>query len=236
MNLTRIPQDIRLLLAGLAYCTNCHAAMIRLGPDYTCPTRVNPTPDSCPDNSIQADRLLRLAVGQAISAVMTVPTIRSVTENIQKDAAEKTSRLREHLDETELALEELDRRGHDLLTPNDHPGGETPISLRETVDISDKQVALTFEAGNTRREIDAQAFISDEDRIRTNALDVDTYLDEASPEDTIEFIDNIVESVGVGPSHIAINYKFAIPSEEHPEGRVTDMAPRTEGNQADNSA
>ena len=205
MNLTRIPRDTRLLLAGLAYCTNCHAAMIRLGPDYTCPTTLNPTPDSCPDNTIQADRLLRMAVSQAVSAVMTGPTIRRVTENIQKDAAEKTSRLREHLDETERALEDLDRREHDIPTPNEQPGGETPISLKEIVDVSDKQVALAFEAGNTRKEIDTQAFISDEDRIRTNALDVDTYLAEASPEHTIEFIDNIVESVGVGPSHISIN-------------------------------
>ena len=93
----RIPQDLRLVLAGLTYCANCHAAMIRLGPNYTCPARVNLTPDSCPDNTINADRLLRLVVSQAVSAVMIGPTIRKVTETIQKDAAETSSRLQEHL-------------------------------------------------------------------------------------------------------------------------------------------
>ena len=232
MNLARIPRDIRLALAGLTYCVNCHAAMIRLGPDYTCPTRVNLTPDSCQDNTINADRLLRLVVGQAVSAVMIGPTIGKVTETIQKDAAETSGRLREHLEETERALEELDRREDDLFMANEQSGRDTPISLKEVADTSNKRIALAFDAGNTRMEIDAQAFISDEDRIRANALDVDTYLDEASPEHTIEFIENIVESVGIDPEHVAIHYKFPIPSDEHPEGRTSDVAPRPEGGQA----
>jgi hypothetical protein len=235
MYLTRIPQELRLVLAGLTYCANCHSAMVRLGPDYTCHARVNLTPDSCPDNTINADRLLRLVVSQVVGAVMIGPTIRKVTETIQKDAAEMSSRLQEHLEETELALEELDRLGDDLLTPKDQTDGDTTISLKEMVDISNKQIALAFEAGTTRRQIDAQAFISDEDRIRANSLDVDTYLEESSPEQTIEFINNIVESVGVGPKHISVNYKFPIPSEEHQEGRLTNVVPRPEGDQTDES-
>ena len=223
MYLTRIPQDLRLVLAGLAYCTNCHAVMVRLGPDYTCPTRVNLTPGSCPDNTINADRFLKLVVSQAVSAVMIGPTIRKVTETIQKDATDTSRRLQEHLAETELAMEELDRHEDDLFTRNERPSGDPTISL---IDISSKQIALAFEADTTGREINAQAFISDEDRIRANALDVDTYLDEANPRQTIEFIENIVESVGVGPKNISINYKFPIPSEEHPEGRLTDVVPR----------
>ena len=233
--MTRIPQDIRLVLAGLAFCATCHAAMIRLGPDYTCPTKVNLILDNCPDNTINANQLLRLVVRQAVSAVMVEPTIRRVTEIIQKDTAETSSRLQEHLYETELALEELHRREGKLITVNEQTVGNTPISSREVVDVSNKQIALAFEASNTRREIGAQAFISDEDRIQTNVLDVDTYLDEASPEQTIEFIENIVESVAVGPKHIAVNYKFRIPSEEYPEGRLADMVPRHEGGQTDES-
>ena len=229
--MTRNPQDIRLALAGLAYCANCHAAMIRLGPDYICPTRINLTPDGCPDNTINANRLLRLAVSQAVRAVMTGLTIRKITETIRRESEETSSRLQEHLNETELALEELGQREDDLFTRNYQTGGETPLPLKEMVDISDKQIALIFEVGNTRKEIDAQAFISDEDRIQGNALDVDTYLDDASPEQTIEFIENIVESVRVDPRHIAINYKFPIPSEEHPKGRLTDVVPRPEGDQ-----
>ena len=232
MYLTRIPQDIRLALAGLAYCANCHAAMIRLGPDYTCPTRVSLTPDRCPESTINADRLLRLVVSKAVSAVMIGPTIRKVTKTIQKDAAETSARLREHLDETELAMKELDKRG-DHLFIMDEETGKVTAPLKESLDIANKTIALAFEAGNTRREIDAQGFVSDEDRIRANALDVDTYLDETTPENTIEVIDNIVESVGVGPGHIAINYKFPIPSEEHLDGRTTDVIPRPEGDQAD---
>ena len=229
--MTRIPQDIRLVLAGLTYCANCHAAMIRLGPDYTCPSIVNLTPDSCPDNTIDANRLLRLVVSQAVSAVMTGPTIRRVVETIQKDAEETSSRLQEHLDETELTFEELVRRAADLRKTEEQAYDDTTVSLEEVVDVFNKQMALVFEAGTTRREIDAQAFISDENRIRANALEVNTYLDNASPGHTIEFIENIVESVGVSPAHIALNYKFPIPSQEHPDGRLTDMVPRPQRDQ-----
>ena len=231
--MTQVHRDIRLALAGLTYCANCHAAMVRMGPGFMCPTRVNPTLDSCPDNTINADRLLRLVVRQAVSAVMIGPTIRKVTDIIQKDAAETSSRLQEHLDETELALEKLDRRQGSLLTPNQETDGNTTIFMQEMVDTAYKRIALEFETGNTRREIEAQSFISDENRIQTNALDEDTYLDQDSPELTIEFIDNIVESAGVGPKYIAVNYKFPIPSEEHPEGRLTDVILRRQDDQTD---
>ena len=231
--MTRIPQELRLALAGLTYCANCHAAMIRLGPDYTCPTTVSLAPDSCPGSAINADRLLECVVSQAVGAVMIGPTIRKVTETIQKEAAETSARLQEHLDETERAQEEMDQRHHELLTPKDHTSGNSIVSLKEYLDISDKTIALAFEAGITRREIDAQAFVSDEERIRANALDLDTYLREARPEETLEFIKNIVDSVGVGPKHISINFKFPIPSEDHPDGRLTDVVLRPEGDETD---
>ena len=218
--MTQIEQDRRQALTGRAYCSGCRSTMLRMGPDYICPSRVNPSLRSCTDNSIDASRLLRLVATNIVNTVMIQPTVGKITERIQKESQETSKRFQDHLDQTEGALADLHKREATALS---RPG---QMDQDELKDISNRRAALSHEARVARRELDAQAFISDEKRIEANAKDVDTFLDEAPTEHTTEFIDNFVESVGVGPWSIDLNYKFPIPSQEHPEGKITHMIPR----------
>ena len=225
--MTQTPRDIRQVLAGKAQCLSCDTPMLRLGPNYACPTRANPNSSSCPDNTINADRLLRLVATQVVEAVMTNSVMEKVAARIEKEADDTSERLQKHLDQTENALYELNQRETDLYI-RESVADYTVNFADELHDIANKRVALSYEARNSRREIDAQEFISDEDRIAENATDVDTYLDHASPETTYEFIDIFVKSLRVEPSSIELTYMFPIPSEEYPKGRITDVIPRSD--------
>lgn len=224
--MTQQEPDRRQSLTGRAYCSECRSSMLRMGPNFICPTRVNPSRNSCADNSIDSSRLLRLIATHIVATVMTQPVIDRLTGLIQRDAEETSRRYQEHHNQTERSLEDLHRQQAALLSMQDRPGGDTPEVEAQLTDISNKRTALSYEARNARREIETQSFISDEARIEANARDVDTFLDEVAPEDTIEFIDNFVRSVGIGPWSVQLNYKFPIPSQEYPEGKLTYSIPR----------
>ena len=123
------------------------------------------------------------------------------------------------------------RREVDLYTLQEQAGEDAPKFTDERNDITNKRAALSYEARNSRREIDSYAFISDEGRVRANAVDVETYLDSASPETTNQLMATFVKSLGVGPRSIELTYRFPMPSQEHPQGRITDMIPRSESDQ-----
>ena len=229
--LTQVPRDTRQILAGKANCISCHAPMVRLGPDYTCPTRVNAKPHSCPDNTINAERLLRLVATQVMQAVMTNEVVQKITGLIRTEADDTSERLQKHLDQIEHALSELNQRQVDLNIRRESIWEDAPISVDDLQEFVNKRAALSYEARNSRREIDAQAFVSDEDRIAANAADVATYLDQASPETTTLFMDTFVKSLGLGPGSIELTYRFPIPSEEHPEGRTRDVIQLPESDQ-----
>ena len=229
--MTETRGDIRQALAGKTHCTGCGAPMVRLGPDYTCSTRVNENPHSCPDNTINADRLLRLVATQVVQAVMTDGVVQKVTGLIKSEADDTSERLQNHLDQAEYTLSELNRREVDLYIQQELKEEDVPNFADEMQDIANKRAALSYEARNSRREIDAQAFVSEEDRITANAVDVATYLDKASPETTTQFINTFLRSLQVGPNSIELTYRFPIPSEEHPAGRIKDIVPRSESDQ-----
>ena len=229
--LNQNPADTRQVLAGKANCAACGTPMVRLGPDYACPTRVAPNPHSCPENTINADRLLRLVVSQVVSAVMTDQVVGKVTGLIQDEAQDTSKRLQDHLDQAELLLSDLKRQHVELYAQHASPEDLDLPFNDEMQDNANRRAALSFEARNSRREIDAQAFISDDERVRANATDVETYLDQASPETTRQFMDIFVKSLAVGPSSIEVNYSFPIPSDEFPDGRTTDVIPRSESDQ-----
>ena len=172
---------------------------------------------------INADHLLKMVTNQIIDTVMTDATIKRLTGIIQGTATETSSRLQTNLDQTELALEKLNRRENDLLTKQQMAGGNFDDEL---ANIAAKRTALAYEARNSHREIDAQAFISDENRIGANARDIDTYLDEDIPEQASEFIGNFANRITVDPSSVQLTYKFAIPSARNPQGKLTDLIPR----------
>ena len=229
--MTQMDQDRRQALTGRAYCSECHSTMLRMGPDYVCPSRVNLTAASCTNNSINAGRLLRLVATHIVRTVMVNPTTNKITHLIQEEARDTAKRFQDQLDQTERSLADLHRQEEDVYSEQDEAGEDAPDLKNDLNNITNKRAALSYEARNTRRELDAQTFISDEARIRANARDVDTFLDEAAPEDTIEFINNFVQSIGVGTWSIDLNYKFPIPSEDFPEGNLTYVIPRAGSDQ-----
>ena len=229
--LNQNPADMRQVLAGKANCAACGGLMVRLGPDFTCPTRVIPNAHSCLDNTINADRLLRLVATQVVSAVMTDQVVEKVTGLIQEDAQNTSERLQNHLDQAELLLSDLNRQHVELHAKYASPEDLELPSNDEVQDNANRKAAISFEARNSRREIDAQAFISDDERVRANATEAETYLDQTSPETTRQFMDIFVKALGVGPSSIEVTYSFPIPSDEFPEGRTTDVIPRSESDQ-----
>ena len=233
--MTQMDQDRRQALAGRAYCSECHSTMLRMGPDYICPSGVNSTAESCTNNSVNASGLLRLVATHIVGTVMTNPTIDRLAQRIQEDAQETSRRFQKQLDQTEdslneLTLQDLYRLGVNLYFIEEEAEKNSRNNRNQQMDpndISNKTTALAYEARNARRELDAQAFISDEARVRANAKNVDTFLDDAPPEVTNEFIENFVKSVGVGTRSIDLNYKFPIPSPDFPEGKLTYVIPRS---------
>ena len=224
--MTQTEQDRLQALTGRAYCSECRSTMLRMGPDYVCPTRVSPAPQSCTNNSIDAYRLLRLVASHIVGTVMIQPTIDRLTHLIKDEAVETSTRYQVHVDQTGRSLADLLRQEAAALYRLVETGEDAADLHDELNDISNKRATLSYEARNARRELDAQTFISDESRIEANAREVDTFLDESAPEHTIEFIDNFVQSVGVGPWSIELNYKFPIPSQEYPDGKLTYVIPR----------
>ena len=216
----QIEQDKRQALTGRAHCSECRATMIRMGPDFICHTMVNPLLESCANNRIDAYRLLWLVVSHIVETVMQRPTLTRLKEMVRSEAEKTSGRYQEQLDQTERTVGILNIQEAEAYS------GRVEADKEELNDISNQKAALSYEAKNARREIDTLGFISDEARIEANAMDIDTFLDEATPEHTIEFIDNFVQSVGVGQLSIHLNYKFPIPSEEHPEGKSSYVIPR----------
>ena len=225
------PNDDRQALAGLTHCGACRDPMVLMGPNYVCPNEIINQGRDCQANAIDAHELLRAVTAQIIQAVMHGPNLRLVKDFIQEEARETTERLQINLDQTELALVALNRREANLLTQLEGAGEDTSAVRDELNEIADKKTALGYGARSSRREIDAQVFISDEDRITANALDVDTYVDEALPEHTNEFIQNFVESIWISPELIAMKYRFPMPSRENPEGNSGNLFQRPDRNQ-----
>ena len=69
----------------------------------------------------------------------------------------------------------------------------------EIEQLNQNTIALSHEARTSRREIDAYNFVTDQERIAASAVDPETYLGQASTEDTRELFDGSpVLQPGVG--------------------------------------
>ena len=126
MYVTQMDQDRRQALTGRAYCSECHSTMLRMGPDYVCPSRVNLTAASCTNNSINADRLLRLVATHIVRTVMVNPTTNKITHLIQEEARDTAKRFQDQLDQTERSLADLHRQEEDVYSEQDEAGEDAP--------------------------------------------------------------------------------------------------------------
>ena len=91
--------------------------------------------------------------------------------------------------------------------------------------INKNTIALSYEARKSRREIAGYNFVSDPDRIKASALDLDTYLGSASPENTRELLDMFVRSIEAGEDLIIINFTNNVPGTGQPGQDLSDRIP-----------
>ena len=218
-------QENRHILAGIVNCNACGAVMINVGGKYVCPKSIGKMQEPCSTRSMNAERLLRAVMTRLVDTLNHEPTSTKVVGLIQGQAEALSEHAKNYLDETELALMDLNDRKRIMQSR----AAEDPMSqeaFQEEIDQTDRQAAaLAYQARISRRELDGHEFVSDEARIRENLAQVETYLDDADPADTAEMINLLIRKVTIGPDSAVITYKRPLPKEGHPEGVTSERIP-----------
>ena len=221
MNITPIAGNNRQALAGTVNCGICKNPMLRVGPNYTCTAVPSQGTDRCPGNTIDADGLLELVIDRVMGLVMTEETVDDIVAMIQGESADAARRQQRQLDQTELALAELNSRKENL-GRSAEPKSQEPDELNEVTNAS---IALQHEARLSRRELDALDAASNRGRLRANAVDLRNYRHPKYPEYTGRIVRMFIESVEVSPGAATLNFKLPIPTEREPEGALADVLP-----------
>ena len=212
-------------LYGIARCSQCGTPLLKIGTNYCCPNFPYSLTNTCDTQHINAEKLLHLVVGQLINRVINEQTTTQLVDAIQSEYGEKSRRAKDNLDRTEAAIMELNELREQVAHPVDQ-GDDTYSEVIDRVeDIDQQTVGLSYEARLFRKEIDAYDFVTDEVRIRTNAVDQATYLDGASPDDTRDLLTLFVKSVEVSNEHIVINYTDQVPHPPQSEENTADKLP-----------
>ena len=140
---------------------------------------------------------------------------------IQGESADAARRQQRQLDQTELALAELNSR-KETWARSAEPKSQEPDELNEVTNAS---IALEHEARLSRRELDALDAASNRGRLRANAVDLRNYRHPRYPEYTGRIVRMFIESVEVSPGAATLNFKLPIPTEREPEGALSDSVP-----------
>ena len=220
-----IAQENRHILAGMVRCDACRAVMVNVGGEYVCPRNITKMQEPCSTMGINAERLLRAVMTRLVDTLNSEPTASSVVSLIQGQAETLSEQARSYLDETELALMELNDRKRIMRSrAEDNPRAEE--SYQEEIGQMDQQAAaLSYQARISRRELDGHEFVNDEARIRENLAQVETYLDEADPADTAEMINLLIREVTISRDSAVVNYKGPLPKDGHPQGVTAERIP-----------
>ena len=217
----QMAHDNRQALAGIVHCGLCESPMVRTGTDYTCPTTLEK--NTRHHNTIDADGLLKAVLDHVLKLVMTERTVSSVVKDVQKESAEAARRQRQQLKQTELALGQLQDHEIDLLFDVDLLGDGN--DLDELNQVTDRIVALEYEARLSRKELRALDFVMDEKRLRANALNPETYQNPKYPGYTAQIIRTFIRSLDVAPTGITVKFMMPIPTEQEPAGALQDTIP-----------
>ena len=217
----QMAHDNRQALVGIVHCGLCESPMVRTGADYACPMTLEK--NTRHHNAINADALLRAVLDHVMKLVMTKRTVSTVVKDVQEESAEAARRQRQQLDQTELALGQLQDREIDLLFEVDLTGdGNESDELNQ---VTDRIVALEYEARLSRKELRALDFVMDEKRLRDNALNPETFRNPKYPGSTAEIIRTFIQSVDVAPAGITVKFMMPIPTEREPAGALQDTIP-----------
>lgn len=209
-------------LNGIAHCAKCGTALLKIGPNYSCPNSPYSIKKICTVQPINGEKLIRLVVERLIKRVINEQTTAQLVTAIQDEYQDKSQRAQENLDRTEAAIMELNELKEQDIHPVE-PGYSTYSEvINRAEEIDQQNLGLSFEARLFRKEIETYDFITDEARIKTNAQDPATYLEGTTPEDTRDLLNLFVQSVDVGNGDIVINYTDQVPHPAQPGWNAAD--------------
>ena len=213
------------ILNGVLYCASCGSPMLKIGPNYLCPTGVARTETPCPTKSINAQELLQVAVAHIIDRVINPQTLEQVSSIIQDEYGAKACRSQENLARAEVAIAAMSALKNQAVHNVEHHDRPYSAVAGEIEQLNQNAIALSHEARTSRREIDAYNFVTDQERIAASALDPETYLGQASTEDTRELFEMFVRSIEVGRDYVTINFTDNVPDTGQPDRRLMERIP-----------
>ena len=210
------------VLNGIAHCAHCGNPLLKIGVNFTCPTLIADETDACPTQPINAQELLRAVVEQLIKRTINEQTTAQLVNAIQDEYANKSRRAQDNLDRTEAAITELNALKGRVVHPVEHGDSAYSEVADQIEEINQQTLGLSFEARLFRKEVDGYDFVTDEARIKANALDTATYLESATPEDTRDLLNLFVSSVDVANDGIVVHYTDQVPAQAQPDGKPAD--------------
>ena len=213
------------ILNGMLYCASCGSPMLKIGTNYLCPTGVAKTETSCPTKPINAQELLQVAVAHIIDRVINPQTLEQVSSIIQDEYGAKARRSQETLAQAEAAIAAMNALKNQAVHNVEHHDQPYSEVAGEIEQLNQNTIALSHEARTSRREIDAYNFVTDQDRIAASAVDPETYLGQASTEDTRELFEMFVRSIEVGRDCVTIKFTDNVPDTGQPDQRLTERIP-----------
>ena len=213
------------ILNGVLHCASCAVPMLKIGANYLCPTMVVRTETPCPTKSINAQELLHVAVTHIMDRVINPQTLEQISSIIQDEYDAKARRSQEDLARAEAAIAAMNALKNQAVHNVEHHDQPYSEVASEIEQLSQNTIALSHEARASRREIDAYNFVTDRDRIAASAVDPETYLGQASTEDTKELFEMFVRRIEVGRDCVTINFTDNVPDTGQPDRRLMERIP-----------
>ena len=218
-------RDHARVLNGIARCAHCGTPLLKIGVNYTCPTLVTDEGNACPTQPINAQKLLREVVEQLIKRTINEDTASQLATAIRDEYADKSRVAQDNLDRAETAIAELNALKGRVVHPVEHGDSAFSDVADRIEDINRQTLGLSFEARLFRKEIDGYDFVTDKARIKANALDSATYLENATPEETRDLLNLFVRSVDVTNDGIVVHYTEQVPRTAQPDCKSADAMP-----------
>ena len=199
-------------LNRLVSCAICGSPMLPDDGNYVCPKSIPAAGPGCSNTPHNGDLLLRRTVTALIGRAMTRQTIQEIIEDIEETVKPSMESQRGTLEKAEAEISGLNRRRSRILDPVEQ-GTRTYEQVASQInEINASTAGLTYEAQVARKELDKLEFINDRDGIEETAMNPETYLAGARPEDVQELINLFVESIRVDTKTAVVRYSDLIPS------------------------
>ena len=174
------------------------------GGTYRCPN----SPGQCSTPPVNADTLLRAAVTQMITDMTQEPYGSHIVGLVQEQTEQHTQEAARKLRQSQDAREELAAINEGLRRLHARPDGSDQLN-----NINRRASALTQDIQESRHVLDGHDFVTDEDRIRENMYDPETYLAPHAAEYMAQVLETMVESVVVAQDHAVLVYLKPAPPE-----------------------